>query len=96
MSKEYLKKYLRMKPEVTDIFEDLEKYQAFCVGYGRSYDEKELYNERSQNWIDFQRLQRGKFVRNHWEGAPKREFKPREGGGRGYNNYRSGGYNRNA
>ena len=44
MSKEYLKKYLRMKPEVTDIFEDLEKYQAFCVDYGRSYDEKELYN----------------------------------------------------
>jgi len=95
MAKEFIKKYLRMKPEVTDIFNELDKYQSFCVQFGRVYDEKELGNERSQNWIDYQRHQRGKFVRNHWDGAPKKEFRPRDNNSRGYNNYRSG-YNRNA
>jgi hypothetical protein len=90
MAKEYIKKYLRWKPEVIEIYEELDKYREFCVDYGRAYDEKELGNERSQNWIDYQRLQRGKFVRNHWDGPPKKEFKPRDNSGRGYNNYRQG------
>mgnify|MGYP006270997071 CR=1 FL=1 len=96
MSKEYLKKYFRMKPEVNEIFDDLDKYREFCVDYGRVFNEAELGDQRSQNWIDYQRFSRGKFVRNHWDGPPKKEWKPREGQSRGYNNYRSGGYNRHA
>jgi hypothetical protein len=54
MAKEYIKKYLRWKPEVIDIFDELDKYREFCVQFGRVYDEREMGNERSQNWIDYQ------------------------------------------
>lgn len=98
MAKEHIKKYLRMKPELDEIFDHLDQYRQFCVTYGRVFDESELYNEHKQNWIDYQRSQRGKFIRNHWNGPPRKEFKPRDNQApRGYNNYRSGGgYNRNA
>ena len=36
----WLKKYLTMKPEVTQIYEDLEKLQEFCVEFGHPYDER--------------------------------------------------------
>ena len=44
MAQEWLKKYLRFKPEVVTIFEDLERYSRFCKDYGYPYDEKNLYN----------------------------------------------------
>ena len=47
MANENLKKYLVMKPEVRNIFEDLEVYRQFCVDYGYTFDERHLYNERS-------------------------------------------------
>lgn len=89
MAKEFIKKYLRMKPEVTEIYDELDQYREFCVDFGRVLDESELGNERSQNWIDYQRHQRGKFVRNHWDGPP-REKKPWTGERKPYqgNNYR--------
>ena len=46
MSVKWLEKYLRMKPEVNDIFEDLENFEKFCKNYGYFYDESHLYNER--------------------------------------------------
>ena len=53
----WLKKYLRMKPEVAQIFEDLEKYKEFCVTYGYIYDERHLYNDKTP-WGEFERVQR--------------------------------------
>jgi hypothetical protein len=79
MANENLKKYLVMKPEVRNIFEDLEVYKQFCVDYGYVYDERHLYNERSP-YGEFMRYQRGKEPWDHWR-SPRRErtdFQPRD------------------
>ena len=102
----WLEKYFRMKPEVTQIYDDLEKFKQFCVDHGRQFNEAALYNERDRDYFDFLRFKERGYSKNHWNWAhkdPNEVRKPytgprREGGG-GYkgNNYRpGGGYNRNA
>lgn len=71
MAANWLKKYLKMKPEVNQLFDDLDKYRAFCVEYGHVFDEKHLYNEKTP-WGDFQRLQSGKYVRSNWYAKKER------------------------
>jgi hypothetical protein len=74
-----LKKYLVMKNEVRNIFEDLEVYKQFCVDYGYVYDERHLYNERTP-YGEFVRYQNGKTPWDHWR-SPRRErtdFRPRD------------------
>lgn len=61
----WVKKYLRMKPEVNKIFEELEEYQAFCVRQGYVFDEADLYVERSP-YGDFVRTKKGKWPRDNW------------------------------
>ena len=61
----WLKKYLRIKPEVNKIFDDLAAYKEFCVKKGFVFNEAHLYNEKSP-YGDFVRHQRGKDVRNNW------------------------------
>jgi len=65
MAAAWLKKYLKMKPEVNQIFDDLEKYKEFCVTYGYIYDERHLYNEKTP-WGEFERVQRGKWPKMNW------------------------------
>ena len=102
----WLEKYFRMKPEVTQIYDDLEKFKQFCVDHGRQFNEAALYNERDRDYFDFLRFKERGYAKNAWNWAhkdPNEVRKPytgprREGGG-GYkgNNYRpGGGYNRNA
>ncbi|MCX7593163.1 MAG: hypothetical protein N2235_05285 [Fischerella sp.] len=61
----WLKKHLKMKPEVETIFETLDKYREFCVTYGFVYDEAHLGNDKSP-WADYQRSLKGKEPRNNW------------------------------
>lgn len=65
MAAKWLKKYLTMKPEVNQIFDDLDNYRVFCVEYGYPYDERHLYNEKTP-WGEFDRSRRGKYPRNNW------------------------------
>ena len=58
----WLKKYLKMKPEVSKIYEDLENYREFCVKQGYVFDEAHLYNEKTP-WGEWQRVLAGKFPR---------------------------------
>jgi hypothetical protein len=90
MAKEWLNKYLRMKPEVRDIFEDLEQYRQFCCDFGHVFDERHLYNERSP-YGDMIRHMQGKFVRNHWgqESREPRTFQPRNNNQSYNRNYRT-------
>jgi len=79
MANENLKKYLTMKNEVKNIFEDLEVYKQFCVDYGYVYDERHLYNERTP-YGEFVRYSKGKEPWDHWR-SPNRErttFRPRD------------------
>lgn len=77
MSKqEWLNKYLRMKPEVTTIFNDLDEYREFCKSSGYVYDPAHLYNEKTP-WGEFQRVKAGKYPKDNWSPYPKKEWKPR-------------------
>jgi len=80
MAQEWLKKYLRMKPEVLNIFEDLENYQRFCQDYGYPFDEKTLYNERAPSpYGEYIKMLKGREPWDQWR-TPRRErkdFQPR-------------------
>jgi hypothetical protein len=78
MAQEWLTKYLRLKPEVKTIFEDLEVYHQFCKDYGYPYDERDLYKERGA-YAEYLKMVRGREPWDQWR-TPKRErteFKPR-------------------
>ena len=72
MAQEWLKKYLRLKPEVEQIFEDLERYHQFCRDYGYPYDERDLYHERS-HYGEYLKMVRGREPWDQWR-TPKRHF----------------------
>ena len=54
-------------PQVKQIFEDLEKYQEFCVRLGYKYNEKDLYDNKSYVYRQFTKYLQGKPVRDNWE-----------------------------
>jgi len=69
-----------MKPEVTNIFDDLDLYKNFCINYGYVFDESHLYNERNSSYSEYLKYVRGREPWDHWR-TPKRErteFKPRD------------------
>jgi hypothetical protein len=75
----WLEKYLRMKPEVRTIFEDLETYRQFCIDYGYIFDERHLYNERNPAYGEFVKMTKGREPWDQWR-SPRRErkdFQPR-------------------
>lgn len=80
----WLKKYLRMKPEVRTIFDDLDTYREFCVEQGYFFDEAHLYNEKTP-WGEMRRIQNGKPARPGWNPYPRAE---RKHGDRPRNNFR--------
>ena len=71
MAQEWLAKYLRLKPEVKTIFEDLERYHQFCRDYGYPYDERDLYHERSP-YGEYLKMVRGREPWDQWR-TPKRK-----------------------
>lgn len=56
----YIKKYLRMKPEVSQIFADLEDFRNFVVMQYPliKFDEADLYKNSSPTWQKYMRHQR--------------------------------------
>jgi hypothetical protein len=52
---------------VNQLFDDLEKYKAFCIEYGYRYDEADLYKDRSYVWRQYSKLLAGKPVKNQWD-----------------------------
>lgn len=82
MSRDRMKKYLVMKPEVTRIFDELDRYREFCVDFGYVFNEAHLGNDHSP-YADFMRFQQGKYPRDNWNWAVKQ----------GRRNYIEGGGN---
>jgi len=83
MANENFKKYLTMKPEVRDIFEDLEIFQKFCVDYGYVFDESHLYYERKPAYAEYVKYAKGREPWDQWR-SPRRErteFRPRNTNG---------------
>jgi hypothetical protein len=52
---------------INQIFDDLDNYRNFCRDYGYRFNEADLYNPRSGNYKQFQRLLAGQKPRNQWE-----------------------------
>lgn len=80
MAQEWLKKYLRMKPDVRDLFDELEEYLEFCKRQGYVYDENHLNNEKTP-WGEMQRVKAGKHPKDNWSPYTKTvrtDFKPRD------------------
>ena len=55
MAEKWLEKYLRTKPEVTRIFDDLEDYKDYCRFNMLKFDEKDLYKSDQYRKFDRQR-----------------------------------------
>ena len=52
---------------VNQIFEDLDTLRNFCREYGYRFDERDLYNTRSNTYKQFQRYLAGKPIKSQWE-----------------------------
>ncbi len=68
----YIKKYLRMKPEVAQIFTDLESFKDFIRLQFPAvpFNEADLYNYRSALWQKYDR-QRNRKARQEHGNAPQ-------------------------
>lgn len=67
MANNYIKTYTQStKPTVDHIFDQLEKFQQFCVEYGHVYNPAHLNRENNPVFKEFIKYQKGKSVRNHW------------------------------
>jgi hypothetical protein len=49
----YIERHLYMKPEVTKILEDLEKYLEYCKSHMLKFDERDLY--KSEQYRKFEK-----------------------------------------
>jgi len=66
MADKKLAKHLRMTSEVNKIFDDLEQYLEYCKDNMLRYDERDLYNNKSEQWrkYDKQRQQQSRQKEN--------------------------------
>ena len=69
--------YFANNPEIVKIFDDLERFRAFCAtaylyGHdGYTWNEKDLYNNKSRAWQAYSRFRSGgkrKFNKNNGQG----------------------------
>jgi len=63
MAQEWLKKYLRIKPEVHRIYEDLEQYHDYCRINLLNFNEADLY--KSEQYRKFDRQRQWKIRNGH-------------------------------
>lgn len=54
-------------PRVRQIFDDLEKYQEFCVDYGYKFNEATLYDQREFSYRQHLKHLAGKNPKNCWD-----------------------------
>ena len=63
------KQQYQSNPRVRQIFEDLEKYLAFCQDYGYKYDEATLYDMRNFVYRQHTKQLAGKWAKDSWADA---------------------------
>ena len=49
------------------VFDDLDTYLTFCRDFGYRFDERDLYNNKSYVYRQYQKFVVGKPVKNQWE-----------------------------
>ncbi len=55
------------KNQISQIFNDLDKYRNFCRDFGYRFNEADLYNQKNYIYRQFQKFIAGKPVKNQWE-----------------------------
>ncbi len=75
----WINKYLTMKPEVSKVFDDLDRYHDFCRFELREFNPAHLYDKGNDNYRAFVNSQR---PARQWSG----ERKPYQGNKPRYNN----------
>ena len=79
--------YFAKNPEIVKIFDDLERFKAFCAtaylyGHdGYAWSERNLYNNKSRAWQAYQRFRNG--------GRKNNQNRNNNGQGRYHSNRRS-------
>lgn len=58
---------IKHNPRVRQIFDDLEKYQEFCVSHGYPFNEAELYSNKSFAYRQHVKFLQGKPAKNCWD-----------------------------
>lgn len=53
-------------PRVNEIFNDLEKFLAFCQDFGYRFNEADLYNFKSYAWQQYNKYSQGKNAKDMW------------------------------
>jgi len=63
----YVKNYQQNNKSTVDkIFDDLEKFQQFCVDFGHVFNPRNLYQENNASFKDFVKYSKGREPRNRW------------------------------
>ncbi len=57
---------IKTNPRVKQIFDDLEKYQDFCVSFGYPYNEADLYSQKSFAFRQHTKFLQGKPAKDCW------------------------------
>jgi len=55
-----------MKQRITQTFNDLEKYKAFCASHGYKFLETDLYNMRRYPFQQYNKFRNGKNCKDQW------------------------------
>ena len=63
---------VKSNPRTLAVFEDLERYLAFCQDYGYKYHEADLYNWKSYAYQQFNKFLQGKNAKDMWEQDQRR------------------------
>ena len=58
---------IKSNPRVHQIFDDLDAYLNFCKNFGYSFDERDLYSNKSYVYRQFTKFITGKSVKDMWE-----------------------------
>lgn len=53
--------------QVNQIFNDLDRLRNFCREYGYRFDERDLYENKSYVYRQFQKFLQNKNVKNQWD-----------------------------
>lgn len=53
-------------PRVNQIFDDLERFRVFCVGYGYRFDESALYNMKNYSFQQYSKFTSNKNFKDQW------------------------------
>lgn len=60
------KQQFQSNPKVNELFNDLEAYKSFCVGYGYKFDEATLYDMKNYAYQQFSKFNTHKNFKDQW------------------------------